>query len=145
MAGSRTETALAALSRLARAFDGGATRLSVSDLARECRLPAPFLAKTLTALAQAGVLGAQRGPGGGFWLARPPQQIRLREIVELFEDVDSIGDCRCLRAWCRSGAAPVQERVMRVRQAVAELLDTTTLATLCAADDAPTGSTTRGR
>ena len=40
-------------------------------------------------LVQAGILKSTRGKGGGFRLARPPEEIRLFEIVQRFEPAPS--------------------------------------------------------
>ncbi len=136
MHGSRTETALAALGRLAEAYDGGTTRLAVGEIARDRSLQAPFLAKTLTTLAQAGILTAQRGPGGGFSLARPPEQVRIRDVVRLFESSDA-ETWNCLRACPEASATQVRTRIERVRAALADLLDNTTLDALRTAPRQP--------
>jgi Rrf2 family protein len=40
-------------------------------------------------LVRAGILKSTRGKGGGFCLARPPEEIRLFEIVQHFEPAPS--------------------------------------------------------
>ncbi len=40
-------------------------------------------------LVQAGILKSARGKGGGFCLARPPEEISLFEIVQRFEPAPS--------------------------------------------------------
>ncbi|MCC6587150.1 MAG: Rrf2 family transcriptional regulator [Bryobacterales bacterium] len=55
------------------------------DLAKETRIPPNYLAKILWTLGGAGFIDATRGSGGGYRLQRAPQEIRLAEIVSLFE------------------------------------------------------------
>ena len=69
----------------------------VGDIAREEGVSESYLAKILQDLAKGGVLRSHRGAKGGFSLARPPEQITLREIVELIEG--PIALCRCLAPW----------------------------------------------
>ena len=47
MYGKQTETAIAALSRLAEVWDGGRTRLSAGDIADQRGLPRAMVAKIL--------------------------------------------------------------------------------------------------
>ncbi len=88
MYGKRTETAVAALSRLAQVYDGGRTKLSASDIADDCRLQRPFVAKVLTNLSQAGLVRGSPGPGGGYALTRDPTTITLYDVFRLFERED---------------------------------------------------------
>ena len=55
------------------------------ELARKLKLPPDYLAKVLGTLARSGVLKAHRGVNGGYRLARPPDRIRLAEVIEPFE------------------------------------------------------------
>ncbi len=85
MYGKQTERAIGALSRLAEVWDGGKTRLSAIDIATQRGLPAPMVAKILSALAQARLVTGSPGPGGGYALARPPAEITLKEVHQIFE------------------------------------------------------------
>lgn len=85
MYGKQTEVAIAALSRLAEVWDGGATRLSALEIADNRSLPRPMVAKILSVLSQAGLASGSPGPGGGYALARDPAQITLAEVHSIFE------------------------------------------------------------
>ena len=78
MYGRQTETAIAAMSRLSEVYDGGVTRLSASEIARDRGLQAPSVAKILTTLSQAGLVGGMPGPGGGYALAKEPSEVGQR-------------------------------------------------------------------
>lgn len=78
------EYALRAMAELATLDDGETVRSE--DLAERTNVPPPYMAKVLRRLVSAGLLDVQRGPGGGFRLARPPAQIRFAEV---FEAVDA--------------------------------------------------------
>ena len=75
-----TRYALRALAHLA-ALDGSPTVTS-HDIARACGIPSEFLLKVLKLMATAGLLHSNRGPKGGYRLARPAKSITLLEIVE---------------------------------------------------------------
>ena len=89
MYGKQTETAIAALSRLAEVWDEGRTRLSAAEIADPRGLPRAMVAKILSALSQANLVNGSPGPGGGYALARAPHFMRLREPYDLFEREDT--------------------------------------------------------
>jgi Rrf2 family protein len=57
-----------------------------SHLAREGQLPDRFLLQVLRSLVNSGVLRSARGVEGGYYLARPPNQISLLQIVNAFDN-----------------------------------------------------------
>ena len=59
--------------------------LKTSFLAETCGLPREYLAKTLQALARAGVIFPTYGPGGGYGLNREARDISVLDIVEAIE------------------------------------------------------------
>jgi len=48
-------------------------------------LPASYTPQVLRLLAEAGLAEAKAGRGGGYRLARPPDQVALLEVVEAAE------------------------------------------------------------
>lgn len=59
--------------------------VSCSDLAEMGALPKRFLLQILRRLVTQGILRSTRGADGGYFLARTPEQITLRDILEAFE------------------------------------------------------------
>lgn len=124
----QTETAIAAASRLAEVYDGGTTRLSVTEIAESRNLQRPFLAKILTVLSQAGIVGGIPGPGGGFTLAKPPGEIRIYDIYRLFETENVSHSCPFGGGVCGQGEpCPLHAELVNVQNAVDQLLHETTL------------------
>ncbi len=56
--------------------------VTAARIARGCRFPPRFLYRVLRKLVDAGLLRGVSGPGGGYALARQPQDISLLDIVE---------------------------------------------------------------
>jgi len=54
---------------------------SVRDIAERTGLPPPYLEQILLALKGAGLVHSKRGVGGGYSLARSPEEISLSDIV----------------------------------------------------------------
>ena len=78
---------------LAAAARAGSTRLSATSLAEETGLPLPTVQKLVGRLAAAGVIVSSRGTGGGFDLARSPENISLADIVEAVEGPIAMTAC----------------------------------------------------
>lgn len=70
--------------------DAGPT--SVRDIAERTGLPQPYLEQILLALKGAGIVRSKRGVGGGYVLARPPEEITLGEIVSAVDGPIALGD-----------------------------------------------------
>lgn len=127
MYGKQTETAIAAMSRLAEVYDGGKTRLAASDIAATRHLQGPFVAKMLTVLSQAGLVEGMPGPGGGYALARHPSRIKLYDVYVLFEREDASTDCPFGGGICGAGApCPLHDRLVNVQKTMDDLLQKTT-------------------
>ncbi len=65
---------------------------SVRDIAERTALPQPYLEQILLALKGAGLVRSKRGVGGGYVLARPPDEILLSEIVSAVDGPITLGD-----------------------------------------------------
>ena len=57
----------------------------VDDVARAQAIPVSFLENILTQLRSSGIVRSQRGPEGGYWLARPPDEVNLAQIIRAVE------------------------------------------------------------
>lgn len=64
------------------AYNGAGEPVHVRRIGERQHIPHRFLEQIFQRLRRAGLVTGKRGPGGGFVLARPPGEIRLREIVE---------------------------------------------------------------
>ncbi len=62
-------------------------------IAEETQIPANFLSKILNRLAQAGLIRSIRGRNGGFVMAKPPSEVSVREVVNLFMQLDDYKRC----------------------------------------------------
>ena len=79
---ARADYALRAAIELAAAGTGHVT---ADQLARAQQIPGKFLETILTQLRRAGLIRSQRGPDGGFWLARPASEISLADIIRVID------------------------------------------------------------
>jgi Rrf2 family nitric oxide-sensitive transcriptional repressor len=103
---------------------------STNEIATEFGISRHHLIKVVRDLANGGFVSTQRGVGGGFRLARPPQSITLGEVVRALEQRHALvecfrddgGDC-VLKPRCR-----LKTRLAAAREAFMRELDATTLA-----------------
>lgn len=65
---------------------------SVRDIAERTGLPQPYLEQILLALKGAGLVRSKRGVGGGYVLARAPEEITLAQIVSAVDGPIQAGD-----------------------------------------------------
>jgi Rrf2 family nitric oxide-sensitive transcriptional repressor len=122
-----TDFALRALMRLAGEPDRS---FSTHDIATEFGISRNHLTKVVRDLAEAGYVVTQRGSGGGFRLARPPEAITLGAVVRSLEQHHALVDCfrdgggDCvLRPRCS-----LKFRLAAAQEAFMRELDATTLA-----------------
>lgn len=77
---------------LSLALHQGEGPTSVRDIAERTGLPQPYLEQILLALKGAGLVRSKRGVGGGYFLARPPEEITLAQIVAAVDGPIRAGD-----------------------------------------------------
>ena len=80
----------ALLSLALHAHEPGPT--SVRDIAERTAIPQPYLEQILLALKGAGLVRSKRGVGGGYVLARSPEDIRISEILAAVDGPITVGD-----------------------------------------------------
>jgi len=87
---NRTEYAIRALWQLAETKDYFSTSEAIAQ-AQE--IPGKFLPQILSDLSRAGLVRSVRGYGGGVRLSRPPEKIKLLEILEAIQGTVFLYDC----------------------------------------------------
>jgi len=126
------EYALRALMDLAFNYGKGLEHLD--DIAGNGGIPRSFLEQILITLKNAGIVESRRGANGGYRLKRPPEQIKVGEVIRLIDGpLAPFNDRRGLEELIRSEGRyrGLYSTILEVRNAVAEILDNTTLADLC--------------
>jgi Rrf2 family protein len=77
--------ALRAVVELASAPAGPDRPVTADQLAQAQGIPPKFLESILLQLRRGGVVNAQRGPDGGYWLARPAAGITLADVIRVID------------------------------------------------------------
>jgi Rrf2 family protein len=121
------EYALRALILLAREPD----RATLGrDLAVSSGVPANYLSKILLELKKAGFVQAVRGTGGGYRLGRPPDEVRLMDVVEFIDGKAARPGCFLAGTEACSDDDPclAHDRWAAVRDQYVAFLESTSLA-----------------
>jgi Rrf2 family protein len=100
-------------------------------------IPLKFLENILGELKHSGIVASRRGASGGYWLAKPPEEIALADIVRAVE-----GPLATVRGQgpealeYKGEAAPLQKVWIALRTNIREIMDEVTLADI-GADELP--------
>jgi len=127
---------LKALLHLA-ALPPGRTALS-AEIAAAHALPQKFLEAILLELKNAGFILSRKGKGGGYTLAVPSAEIRIGEVVRALEGPLAPIACASRNFYRRCEDCPDEEAcaihllTVDVRNAIAEVMDNTTVADMIA-------------
>lgn len=117
-----SQHAIAAVSRLAEVYSDPDAWLSAADIATSRNLRKPVAAKVLSILAQGHLVIGSPGPGGGYRLARPPQEISLWDVVYLF-DREADTACPYGPGWCgNQKPCPMHDSLTAMRNAIESYL-----------------------
>lgn len=90
MFSSTTEYALRAVVYLAIHHE---MLCSSQEIAQNTKSPPGYISKILKQLASAGVVHSQRGPTGGFSLAKDPTRLSILDIIKAVDGFDRIKEC----------------------------------------------------
>jgi len=86
--------ALRAVLALARTSEDGSP-VSIKAISEREQISPEFLEQIFFRLRKAGVINSVRGPGGGFYFARPLREITLEAILESSGEGLGIAPCVC--------------------------------------------------
>lgn len=80
-------------------------RAATSQIAEEQKIPPSFLAKIVSQLSIAGLLQTSRGARGGVSLARHPDHINFRQVVEAIDGPILVNECVLDDGACQFGSS----------------------------------------
>ena len=129
---ARADYALRAAIELAAAQDGHVT---AEQLAQAQHIPGKFLETILTHLRRSGLVRSQRGPDGGFWLARPANEISLADIIRAIDgQLLGVRGERPENVTYPGAAEPLQRVWIALRKNLRDVVESVSLADLASGE-----------
>lgn len=112
----------------------------VTDIANANNIPKKFLDAILSELRNAGFVQSRKGKGGGYRLAKRPEQIKVGSVVRVLDGPLAPIPCASHTRYeacddCDVATCQVRHMMLNVRNAIAEVLDSTTLAQMRDSDE----------
>lgn len=103
----------------------------ISEISEVQEAPKSYLSKIMQHLVRSGLVKSRRGAKGGFVLARPADQITLRQTIEAVEGPIHLNVCLIKRGEChRDDLCPVHPVWKEAQRVLIEVLDSKTMADL---------------
>jgi len=96
-------------------------------------IPMKFLENILSELRRSGIVGSRRGAEGGYWLARPPRDITIADIIRAVEGpLANVQGVRPEDLEFEGTAEPLKRMWVCLRASLRSVLEHVTLADLVA-------------
>ena len=102
--------------------------IPLKDVAQRQQISLQYLEHLISPLVKAEIIRSARGLRGGVWLAKPPQEIKLSEIIQLLEG--SIAPVECVNdpKYCTHSDLCVTRDIWgELKKAMDGVLESTTL------------------
>lgn len=128
---------------VALAKNHGQGPMSIAAMSKASAVPMPYLEQLIGPLRRAGLVASTRGARGGYTLTRDPEAVKIGEVYRVMEG--PVAPMECVSEDITEQVCPLIEGCetrpvwLRMRDAIAETLDSTTLADLIR--DAPRART----
>lgn len=106
---------------------------TLGQIAAATKVPKAYLSKVMQLLVRQGLVASRRGIGGGFALARPPEKIRILEVVQAVEPIQRITTCPLGLAAHGKRLCPLHRRLDDALATMEKAFAATTLAEILAA------------
>ncbi|MGN6482959.1 MAG: RrF2 family transcriptional regulator [Thermomicrobiales bacterium] len=131
---TRGEYGVRAMVALAHHYGDGP--MSITEIAKESSVPTAYLEQLIAPLRRAGLVESKRGAHGGYTLSRKPEEVRIGDVYRVMEG--PVAPMECVSEDLTEQTCPLIDGCetrpiwLKVRDSIAEALDSTTLADLIA-------------
>lgn len=106
-------------------------RVSSSEMEKEMSLPRPFLRQILQTLQKNAYLDSIKGHEGGFELLKKPEEIRLLDLMKIFQNEFELCDCLFKKKICPDRPiCPLRIKLKNIETAVKNEFHSITLNSL---------------
>jgi Rrf2 family protein len=123
---AKADYAIRAAVELAAAGDGP---VKGERIAQAQAIPSNFLENILADLRNAGLVASRRGADGGYWLARPAEEVSLADVIRAVDGpLANVRGVRSEQLEYRGSAAPLRDVWVALRASVRSVLEGVTIA-----------------
>ncbi|MDO9036844.1 MAG: Rrf2 family transcriptional regulator [Lutibacter sp.] len=132
MLSKKTKYGLKALSYLARQVPN--VPILISDISESENISKKFLESILLTLKKSGILSSKKGKGGGYYLIKNPNEIKISTVIRLLEGPIAMLPCVSLNYYEKCDDCKSEERcslnilMAEVRDSTLKILENKTLA-----------------
>jgi len=108
---------------------------SVQKLAQELNIPYKFLGRLMGNLREGGLVESVRGKKGGYRIARPLDQIKLEQIIDTVEGLETYDRCLLGFDLCdEDNPCPMHEFWAEPKELIQKMMANVTLAEMVESD-----------
>lgn len=132
MLSQKTRYALRALLYLVER--AGPRPVQIGEIAQTQQVPRKYLELIMLDLKNAGIVASQRGPGGGYRLARPAEEVSFADVIRIMDGPIALVPCASLNFYQRcgdchdEGSCAIRRVMAIVREDAVRVLGGTSLA-----------------
>lgn len=113
------------------AYHSGSDAVQSGEISERQGIPRRYLEQVLQHLVKAGVLAGQRGPRGGYRLARERRRITVGEIVRTVQQIEAVPDPIEAENGSEIGMRVVRPLWRELQERMMAELDAVTIEELC--------------
>ena len=134
MLSKKTKYGIKALTFIAKQEKG--TKVKVASISESENISHKFLESILLTLRKAGILGAKKGKGGGYYLLQDASEIKMTKVIRTLEGPIALVPCVSLNFYEKCDDCPdekqcsVHKLMIQVRDNTLNVLRNTTLSDL---------------
>jgi Rrf2 family protein len=126
----KSQYAFKALTYLSEKFNEGP--VLISEIAKKKKIPLKFLENILLELKKAGILDSKKGKGGGYFLKKSPDQVKVATIIRLINGPIAMLPCVSLYFYercknCDQRHCGLHDMMIEVRDATLSIVENRTL------------------
>ena len=130
MLSMKSQYAFKALTYLSEKFNGGP--VLISEIAKKKKIPLKFLENILLELKKAGILDSKKGKGGGYFLKKSPDKVKVATVIRLINGPIAMLPCVSLYFYercknCDQKHCGLHDMMIEVRDATLNIVENRTL------------------
>lgn len=130
MLSKKSQYAFKALTYLTERFEKGP--VLISEISKKKKIPLKFLENILLELKKADILDSKKGKGGGYFLKKSPEKIKVATVIRLVNGPIAMLPCVSLYFYercknCNEKHCGLHDMMIEVRDATLNIVENRTL------------------